>query len=147
MVPLNAKEPTIHRIQFTENTGVVHLTQHLCPRIFPWIELHLPLTATVKYRETSEGTKTFKVEQYEESWTIEGLIKCLPWSSLWYDRVLRVLSGAFLSMTGKCIVSLMSTKQLLVKRSEEIEQAQKELSDHNARQLEKQQKSEGKTEN
>lgn len=69
---LNKEAPKINNICFNGKTCVVFLTQTLCPRMFPWIQISLPVTVVLEFKETDKDSGLLKIETHEEHWTIEG---------------------------------------------------------------------------
>lgn len=70
---LNKEPPTVNNVCFNGKTCVVFLTQTLCPRMFPWIKISLPVTVVLEFKETDKDSGLLKIETHEEHWTIEGM--------------------------------------------------------------------------
>ncbi|KAG2195975.1 hypothetical protein INT47_011480, partial [Mucor saturninus] len=124
---LNKEAPTINNICFNGKTCVVFLTQTLCPRMFPWIQIALPVTVVLEFKETDKDSGLLKIETHEEHWTIEGILKAIPFVSFWYDHVVRTMIGKLLAATGEAVYTATETASLLVSRSREIEEARRKL--------------------
>lgn len=69
---LNKEQPQINNICFNGKTCVVFLTQILCPRMFPWIKIALPVTVVLEFKETDKDSGLLKIDTHSEHWTIEG---------------------------------------------------------------------------
>ncbi|KAF1803282.1 hypothetical protein V8B55DRAFT_1504105 [Mucor lusitanicus] len=124
---LNREQPQINNICFNGKTCVVFLTQTLCPRMFPWIKIALPVTVVLEFKETDKDSGLLKIETHQEQWTIEGILKAIPFVSFWYDHVVRTMIGKLLSATGEAVYTATETASLLVLRSKEIEEAKRRL--------------------
>ncbi|KAI8098206.1 uncharacterized protein B0P05DRAFT_520905 [Gilbertella persicaria] len=124
---LNKVPPKITNICFNGKTCVVFLTQTLCPRMFPWIQVLLPVTVILDFKETDIDSGLLKIETHQEHWTIEGILKTIPFVSFWYDHVVRTMVGRLLCTTGEAVYTATETASLLVMRSREIEEARKRL--------------------
>ncbi|KAI9357858.1 hypothetical protein BD770DRAFT_388516 [Pilaira anomala] len=124
---LNKEAPTINNICFNGKTCVVFLTQTLCPRMFPLLRISLPVTVVLEFRETDKDSGLLKIETHEEHWTIEGILKAIPFVSFWYDHVVRTMIGKLLATTGEAVYTATETASLLVLRSKEIEEARRRL--------------------
>ncbi|KAI7885857.1 hypothetical protein K492DRAFT_203665 [Lichtheimia hyalospora FSU 10163] len=115
---LNKIPPTITNLCFNgKATCVVYLTQHLCPRVFPFVQLDLPVIVTLEFKETDIDSGLFKIHHHKESWTLEGLIQAVPLISFWYEHVVRVMMGKAISSTGEIIHSAVETAHLLSHRN------------------------------
>ncbi|CAO3614897.1 unnamed protein product [Mucor hiemalis] len=128
---LNKEPPTINNICFNGKTCVVFLTQTLCPRMFPWLKIALPVTVVLEFKETDKDSGLLKIKTHEEHWTIEGILKAIPFVSFWYDHVVRTMIGKILSATGEAVYTATETASLLVLRSKEIEEARRKLEEAN----------------
>lgn len=42
--------------------------------MFPWIQIALPVTVVLEFKETDKDSGLLKIETHEEHWTIEGNI-------------------------------------------------------------------------
>lgn len=72
---LNKYPPRIDNVCFDGETCVVFLTQRLCPRVVPLVQLELPVMVTLRFRETDLDSGLMKIAEHNESWTLEGLTK------------------------------------------------------------------------
>ncbi|KAG2195086.1 hypothetical protein INT46_002649 [Mucor plumbeus] len=124
---LNKEQPQINDICFNGKTCVVFLTQILCPRMFPWIKVALPVTVILEFKETDKDSGLLKIDTHSEHWTIEGILKAIPFVSFWYDHVVRTMIGKLLSATGEAVYTATETASLLVQRNKEIEEAKRKL--------------------
>ncbi|KAI9273183.1 hypothetical protein EDC94DRAFT_185705 [Helicostylum pulchrum] len=124
---LNKEAPTINNICFNGKTCVVFLTQTLCPRMFPLIRIPLPVMVVLEFKETDKDSGLLKIETHEENWTIEGILKAIPFVSFWYDHVIRTMVGKLLATTGEAVFTATETASLLVLRSKEIEESRRKL--------------------
>ncbi|KAI9004867.1 hypothetical protein CLU79DRAFT_782266 [Phycomyces nitens] len=131
---LNKREPTVKNVCFNGQTCVVYLTQHLSPRLVPFISLDLQVMVTLSFKETEVDSGLLKIERHEESWTVEGLFSSVPLLSFWYDRVLRVMMGKFMSTTGEILHLATETAQVMAQRSQEIELNGRQLANASAAQ-------------
>ncbi|ORY93220.1 hypothetical protein BCR43DRAFT_526815 [Syncephalastrum racemosum] len=100
---LNKYPPRVDNVCFDGETCVVFLTQRLCPRAVPLVQLELPVVVTLRFRETDLDSGLLKIAEHNESWTLEGLIQSVPFLGFWYDHVVRVLMGRVLSTSGAMI--------------------------------------------
>ncbi|KAI8145479.1 hypothetical protein BJV82DRAFT_603820 [Fennellomyces sp. T-0311] len=116
---LNKYPPTVTNVCFNGQTCVAYLKQNLCPRLFPFVQLELPVIVTLNFRETDVDSGLLKIEKHKESWTLEGLVQAVPLLSYWYDNVVRVLMGRVISSTGEVIYSAAETMHLLEASVEE----------------------------
>ncbi|KAG2228292.1 hypothetical protein INT45_011084 [Circinella minor] len=110
---LNKYPPTVKNVCFNGQTCVVYLTQKLCPRLFPFVQLELPVIATLNFQETDVDSGLLKINHHQESWTLEGLLQAVPVLSYWYDNVVRVLMGKMISSTGEVVYSATERMHLL----------------------------------
>lgn len=124
---LNKIPPKITKICFDGKTCIAFLTQTLCPRMFPWIQIDFPVTVVLEFKETALDSGLLKIVMHEEHWTIEGLLKATPIISFWYDHVLRPMVGRLLSVTGEAVYTATETAALLVRRNKELEEARQRL--------------------
>ena len=69
---LNKYPPTIKSVCFDGQTCVAFLTQKLCPRLFPFVQLELPVIVTLNFQETDVDSGLLKIDHHKESWTLEG---------------------------------------------------------------------------
>lgn len=95
--------------------------------MFPWIKIALPVTVVLEFKETDKDSGLLKIETHQEQWTIEGILKAIPFVSFWYDHVVRTMIGKLLSATGEAVYTATETASLLVLRSKEIEEAKRRL--------------------
>ncbi|KAI8638468.1 hypothetical protein BD408DRAFT_351795 [Parasitella parasitica] len=124
---MNKEQPRINNICFNGKTCVVFLTQILCPRMFPWIKMALPVTVVLEFKETDKDSGLLKIDTHHEHWTVEAILKAIPFVSFWYDHVVRTMVGKLLSATGEAVYTATETASLLVLRSKEIEEARRRL--------------------
>ena len=141
---LNKIPPEITKICFDGKTCIAFLTQTLCPRMFPWVQISFPVTVVLEFKETDLDSGLLKIMMHEEHWTIDGkdvliifmiltllinqgLLKATPIISFWYDHILRPMVGRLLSVTGEAVYTATETAALLVKRNKEIEEARQRL--------------------
>jgi hypothetical protein len=57
----------------SRKTAVVHLTQNLCPSVFPFVKMKVPAIVTLYFKETDEDSGLLKIYKEEDSWTLEGI--------------------------------------------------------------------------
>ncbi|KAI9307631.1 hypothetical protein BJ944DRAFT_261621 [Cunninghamella echinulata] len=129
---LNKQEPTIDNVCFDGETCVIYLTQHLKPRIFPWISINIPVIVTLYFRETDLDSGLWKIYLHEETWTIEGMIQSVPLLGYWYNNIVKHLSGKLMVYSGKMLHSANETALILNTRNQEIEYETRKLAQENA---------------
>ncbi|CAO3681765.1 unnamed protein product [Umbelopsis ramanniana] len=118
---LNRDEPSITNIVFDGKIAVVHLTQNLCPSIFPFVKMKVPAIVTLYFKETDEDSGLLKIYREEDSWTLEGLISSVPLISFWYDNVVRVVMGKLLTTAGDVLHSAVIQAQKMSLHGREIQ--------------------------
>ena len=69
---MNKYPPIIKSVCFNGQTCVAFLTQKLCPRLFPFVQLELPVIVTLNFQETDVDSGLLKIDHHKESWTLEG---------------------------------------------------------------------------
>lgn len=124
---LNREEPTITNIVFDGKTAVVHLTQNLCPSIFPFVRMKVPAMVTLHFKETEADSGLLKIYREEDSWTLEGLISSVPLISYWYDNVVRVIMGKLFITAGDVIHSAVIQAQKMSLHGKEIQRLGQQL--------------------
>ncbi|KAI8388088.1 uncharacterized protein BYT42DRAFT_491190, partial [Radiomyces spectabilis] len=124
--------PIVDKVCYSGDTCVVFLTQLLCPRLFPLVELRLPVIVTLSFRETDIDSGLVKIFRHHESWTIDDMIHSVPLISYWYDHIVRFMMGKLLVSAGHVIHVTTETIDLLSTRSREIEEARIQLALLNA---------------
>ncbi|CEP08675.1 hypothetical protein [Parasitella parasitica] len=100
---------------------------HNIKQMFPWIKVPLPVTVVLEFKETDKDSGLLKIDMHQEHWTVEAILKAIPFVSFWYDHVVRTMVGKLLSATGEAVYTATETASLLVSRSKEIEEAKKRL--------------------
>lgn len=93
----------------------------------PLLKLELPVTVILEFKETDTDSGLLKIESHQEHWTIEGILKTIPFVSFWYDQVVRTMIGKMLCFTGEAVYSATETASLLLQRNKEIEEARKRI--------------------
>ncbi|KAI8143331.1 hypothetical protein BJV82DRAFT_515543, partial [Fennellomyces sp. T-0311] len=96
---INKTEPDIRNIVFDGRSAVIHYVQNICPAVLPSTRytLRIPAITTLYFKEKDGLIKIYK---QQDSWTLEGLLEMLPWSRVWYTRILRVLCAKFAAIAG-----------------------------------------------
>ncbi|CAJ0901181.1 7727_t:CDS:2, partial [Entrophospora sp. SA101] len=116
---LNAQEPEIKEYPiFNGDTAIIHLVQHLRPRILPFIHFEVPSVTILRLREDVK-TGLLYIYRQEDDWTLEGLIQSVPIINWWYEKVVRVVIGGLIACTGGLISAANSaTSRLTIRASE-----------------------------
>ncbi|KAF0474834.1 signal transducer [Gigaspora margarita] len=124
---LNCRQPDFdpNSIVFDVNgpTAVIQVTQHLSPRIFPFIDIKVPSLTILTFKKHDDGL--LYIEKQEDNWTLEGLIKSVPLINWWYDRVVRVVVGNLMAHAGSFLATAnRATSQLRDNSQSAIAQGQ-----------------------
>ncbi|GAN08464.1 hypothetical protein MAM1_0206d07976 [Mucor ambiguus] len=122
----------VHNIKQHQRTLGLEDTQQRAAadkqHLLQWKDMcSLPVTVVLEFRETDKDSGLLKIETHQEQWTIEGVLKAIPFVSFWYDHVVRTMIGKLLSATGEAVYTATETASLLVLRSKEIEEAKRRL--------------------
>ncbi|KAG2224480.1 hypothetical protein INT45_010546, partial [Circinella minor] len=125
---LNKAEPKITNICFDgQQTCTVFLTQTICPRVLPFVTIHVPIIVTLHFKEVDNDPNRIKIVRHEEHWTAQGLLEMIPIASAWYDPLVRVTTGKVLATAGGFIHSASEMAQRISSRGREIEGGRQEL--------------------
>ncbi|KAI7865485.1 hypothetical protein BDF14DRAFT_1006833 [Spinellus fusiger] len=125
---LNKDPPTIDRICCNDQSCVVFMTQHVHPRLFPFLNVCLPVIVTLYFRSTGSS---FKVVRHEEHWTVQGLVETVPWFAQWYHRYVRCVTGKLISIAGHALSTADHTLQQMQERNNELEESRLALACYN----------------
>ncbi|KAI7860359.1 hypothetical protein BDC45DRAFT_430487 [Circinella umbellata] len=125
---LNKAEPKITNICFDgQQRCTVFLTQTVCPRMLPFVTIHLPIIVTLHFKEVDDDSDRIKIVRHEEHWTAQGLLETIPIASAWYDQLIRVTTGKVLATAGGFIHSASEMAQRITSRGREIEGGREDL--------------------
>ncbi|RIB28721.1 hypothetical protein C2G38_2028288 [Gigaspora rosea] len=124
---LNCRQPDFDQnsivFDMSGPTAVIPVTQHLSPRIFPFIDIKVPSVTILRFKKHDDGL--LYIEKQEDNWTLEGLIKSVPLINWWYDRVVRVVVGNLMAHAGSFLATAnRATTQLRDNSQSAIAQGQ-----------------------
>ncbi|CAG8811155.1 27117_t:CDS:2, partial [Racocetra persica] len=116
---LNCLPPEVSDVPiFDGHTAVIRVTQHLSPRVFPFVDFKIPSVTILKFCKNDDDGLLY-IEKQEDNWTLEGLIQSVPLINWWYDCVVRVVVGDLVARAGSFLATAnQATSHLAVKANE-----------------------------
>lgn len=116
---LNSQEPTIEETPVSDGKeAIVSVTQHLRPRMLPFLHLAVPAQTRLRFKQTENGN--WIIYSQEDTWTLDGLIQSVPLVAWWYENVVRVVMGKIVSNAGSFLQTANQATTQLTTRAGEI---------------------------
>ncbi|CAG8542803.1 15815_t:CDS:2 [Funneliformis caledonium] len=120
---LNKQQPEVTNTRdlvWNDNTAIINVTQHLRPRIFPFLHFAVPSVTILRFREEDDGF--FYIYKQEDNWTLEGLINSVPLINWWYENVVRVYVGHMVTSVGSFLATANQATSRLTIAANDIRQ-------------------------